>query len=252
MIASLPMYDRPANRAAHDALWALIRNNLRDTGIAAPKALDRDIDHMKGWAHPDLVLGQICNLPFRAKFRGKVTVIGAADYGLAGCPAGHYHSVIVTRHGDANRPFSDFAKARFAANAMMSHSGYGAAQDWAGSHGFTFGAPLITGSHDASLQAVATGRADIAALDAQTWRMQQQDLPAGQEVSVIAHTTTSPCMTFITKHGQDYAPYFAAIAAAIGDLSHDHAQILGLTGIHHLPEVDYDMPMPPLPAPIDA
>ncbi len=33
MIAALPMYDRPENRAAHDALWSLIRDGLRARGI---------------------------------------------------------------------------------------------------------------------------------------------------------------------------------------------------------------------------
>ena len=119
MIASLPMYDRPYTRAAHDALWDLIRDGLRANGIDAPETLDRDTDHLAGWARADLVLGQICNLPYRAKFRDKVTVIGAADYDLPDCPPGHYNSVFVVHKDATGRTPQDFATSRFAANALM-------------------------------------------------------------------------------------------------------------------------------------
>lgn len=252
MIASLPMYDRPANAAAHDALWGLIRDNLRDAGVAAPEALDRETDHMDGWARPDLVLSQICNLPLRALFTGKVALIGAADYGLAGCPIGHYNSVFVVRKDAKGETPKDFAKARLVVNAMLSHSGYEAAQTWALRHEFTFAPPLVTGAHDASLRAVATGDADIASIDAQTWRMQQQDMPEAAQVRVIGVTDTSPGMTFITKLGEDTAVYFAAIEAAIAALCAKDAAILGLRGIKALPAVDYDIPLPPALTAIDA
>lgn len=250
MIASLPMYDRPANAAAHDALWARVRDNLRDAGVSAPDALDRATHYEAGWARPDLVLGQICNLPLRAMFAGKVAVIGAADYGLEGCPAGHYNSVFVVRHDAKGETPADFANARFVANSLMSQSGYGAAQSWAMRHGFTFDLPVITDAHDASLRAVVAGEADIACIDAQTWWMQKQDMPEAAQVRVIGTTDPSPCQTFITRLGEDTSLYFAAIEDAIAHLEGGGAAILGLRGIKSLPEVDYDLPLPPLPATI--
>lgn len=252
MIASLPMYDRPANAAAHDALWAQVRDNLRDAGIAAPAQLDRVTHYEAGWARPDLVLGQICNLPLRAMFAGKFTVIGAADYGLKDCPAGHYDSVFVVRHDAKGETPADFAKARFVANSLMSHSGYGAAQAWALRHGFTFNLPAVSDAHDASLRAVVEGCADIACIDAQTWWMQKQDMPEAALVRVIGKTDPSPCQTFVTKGCEDTAVYFAAIKAAIADLSAADQVCLGLHGIVTLPAVDYDLPLPPLPAAIHA
>ena len=188
MFASLPMYERPANAAAHDAFWTLIRDGLRDHGINAPENLDRTTDYMAGWARADLILGQICNLPYRAKYQGKVTAIGAADYGLDGCAAGEYLSVIVVPKNAAVRSYGEYAGARFAANAMGSHSGYGAPQAWAASHGFCLSSPMLTGSHDRSLALIANGQADIAALDAQTWRMQLHDTPDVENVRIIATT----------------------------------------------------------------
>ena len=247
MIASLPMYDRPYTRAAHDALWDLIRDGLRANGIDAPETLDRDTDHLAGWARADLVLGQICNLPYRAKFRDKVTVIGAADYDLPDCPPGHYNSVFVVHKDATGRTPQDFATSRFAANALMSHSGYGAPMAWAAANGVCFAAPIITGAHDRSVQMVADGRADIAAIDAQTWRVLAQDFAPTRKLRVLGTTQSSPGMTFITRSGQNPAPYFCAIQTAIAALPAKHAEILGLRGIVTLPQADYDLPLPPLP-----
>ncbi|MEJ6401256.1 phosphate/phosphite/phosphonate ABC transporter substrate-binding protein [Yoonia sp. 2307UL14-13] len=239
------MYARPWNVAAHDALWALIRGSLRARDIAAPDRLDHDVDYMAVWSRPDLVLGHICNLPYRARFRDKVTVIGASDYGLADCPAGYYRSHFVVRkdaHGDNVR---DYALQRFATNDPLSQSGYGAAQQWAADRGFSFVDPVVTGSHAASIVAVAHGKADIAAIDAQTWRHAcEGDDPTG-DLRIIDHTDPSPGMTFITRKDQNPAPYLSAIRDAIAGLNPAHAIVLGLRGIIALPSAAYDIPLPP-------
>lgn len=247
MFASLPMYDRASNVASHDAFWRLLRDELHAQGIPAPDTLNRAVEHMTGWGRSDLVLGQICNLPYRAIFSGRVTLIGAADYGLDDCPAGHYRSVIIAHKDAPNQPLTKYATARFAANALGSHSGYGAPQEWAQSHGFLLPSPILTGSHDASLRYVAEGRADIAALDAQTWALQQRDMPQANQVRIIAHTKTSPGMSFITRLGMDPAPFRMAISQAIAQLDPVDANNLGLKGCIDLPAADYNLPMPPLP-----
>ncbi len=245
MIASLPMYARASNRAAHDSLWALIRDGLRARGVSACDQLDYDTDHMDGWARPDLVLGQICNLPYRALFKTKVTVIGAADYGLAGCPPGYYRSVFVVRNDCTATTPQDMATLRFAFSEPLSQSGFGAPQLWAQAHGFQFQCVPKTGSHQSSIAAVAEGRADIAAIDAHTWRIEQAENPQTAELKVIGHTDATPGMSFITRRGQDPVPYFDAIAAAIAALTVQDASTLGLKGIIALPQTAYDLPFPP-------
>ena len=117
---------------------------------------------------PDLVLGQICNLPLRAKFRVRLTVIGAADYGLPdGCPPGHYNSLFVVRKDAAGRTPQGLCHiARFAANALMSHSGYGAPQGVGCRCTVSaFAPPIITDAHmiiAVRLRWSHDGRADIA------------------------------------------------------------------------------------------
>lgn len=245
MIASLPMYARLSNRAAHNAFWELVRDGLRDRGIAAPDQLDHEIDHMLSWAHSDLVLGQICNLPLRAEFIEHVTVIGTADYGLDGCLPGYYRSVFIVRRDNTATCPSDMAKKRFAFNEPLSQSGYGAAQLWAQEHGFQFQQSQKTGSHRASIAAIAEGVADIAAIDAHTFWIEQNENPATNKVKVIGHTYPSPGMTFITRKGQDPDPYFSAIDTAISQLPSEHARVLGLQAIISLPGSAYDLPILP-------
>lgn len=247
MIASLPMYVRASNRAAHDALWALIRDGLRARGIIAPDALDHDIDYMAGWARPDLVLGHICNLPYRAQFQDKVTRIGAAHYHLPDCVPGHYTSYFVVRDDCTATQATDMAAARFACNSLLSQSGYGAAQLWAKTQGFRFGDPLVTGAHSASIAAVVEDRADIALIDAQTWWIETQSNLQTRALKIIGQTQNGPGMTFITRTGEDPKPYFNAIQAAFHMLPAKLRDQLNLRDIIALPESAYDIPLPPKP-----
>jgi len=247
MFASLPMYDRPENAAAHDRLWAGIRDALRARGVAAPEALDRGTGYMEGWARPNLVLGQICNLPYRARFRDRLTLIGAADYGLEGAPAGCYYSLFVVRADDGATDPAGCAGARFAYNEGLSNSGWGAPQAWAQARGFAFAASLRTGVHVESVRAVAEGRADIAAIDAVTWAMLLRWEPAARALRVIGRTEATPGQSFGPAQGRDPAPYRAAIAEAIAGLSPDDSAMLGLRGIVALPRSAYDLPIPALP-----
>ena len=238
MIAALPMYDRPENRAAHDVLWALIRDGLGARGIAAPEALDRETPYDETWARPDLVLGQICNLPWRARFRDRVTLIGASDYGLPGAGPGEYYSFIIARADDpAPGP-------RFAFNDPLSNSGWDAGQDWARRNGVALRPTLATGSHAQSLRAVAEGRADLAAIDAVTFRALERWDPLARTVRVLDRTAASPGQSFITAPGRDPGPYREAIAQAIAALPRDAANLLGLRGIVALPRSAYERPLP--------
>ena len=120
MFASLPMYDRPENAAAHDAVWHGVCDRLD-----MPRTqLDRGTQYEDGWARPDLFFGHICNLPYRAKFRDRVTPIGCSDYGLQDTPAGYYHSLFVVRAEDAPRGLAPATLGRFAYNDALSHSGW--------------------------------------------------------------------------------------------------------------------------------
>jgi ABC-type phosphate/phosphonate transport system substrate-binding protein len=240
VIAALPMYDRPENAGAHDALWAGVREGLRRRGLAAPDALDRAVNHVEGWGRPDLLLGQICNLPWRARFRDRVAILGAATYD-AGEGPGLYHSVIVARADDpAPGP-------RFALNDPLSNSGWDMPQEWARAAGVTLRPVLVTGSHAESLRAVVDGRADLAGIDAVTFRNMLRWDEAAALVRVLARTGSTPGMSFVTARGNDPAPIRAALAEALAELKPEAAEVLGLRGLAVLPPSAYERPLPPAP-----
>jgi len=248
MIAALPMYCFDHNAAAHGRLWALIRDGLRDHGIAAPDALDRLTHHVEGWGRADLVLGQICNLPYRAVFRDRVTVIAACDHRMTGTAPGYYRSVLLVRADDPAADLAAAAAYRMAINDPLSQSGWGAPHAYATTMGLRLNPVLRTGSHVESLRAVADGRAGLAALDGVTFGHLSRCEPAVARVRVIGRTHASPAMTLITAGRRDPAPYRAAISAALSALDAADRADLGLHGIVALPEKAYDIPLPPVPA----
>ncbi len=160
------MYDFPATREANDAFWTLIRRNL---GFG-PDRLCRDGEVWRHWCAPDLILSQTCGLPFRARLSDRVALVGTPDYGLPGCAPGHYFSVILVRGDLGGVDPADFPGMRLACNDALSQSGWAAAHAHAADHGVAFETVLSTGSHHASATAVAEDRADIAFVDAVTWR----------------------------------------------------------------------------------
>ncbi len=252
MTAALPMYFTPETRDAHDALWALIRDGLRDRGLAAPDSLDHEIAPADAWAAPDLVLSHICNLPYRKYFRDRVTLIGASDYGLEGCAPGQYRSLFVVRPGHpATRP-EELDGARFAYNEADSQSGWGAAALWSRSAGIRLNPVLQTGAHRHSIAAVAQGEADAATIDAQSFRILGRTMDEAARVRVIGATPPSPGISFITRKGEDPAPYAAAIAAALEALAPVHRSALALRGIVRLSPDAYDLPIPPSPGEVPA
>ncbi len=248
MRAGLPMYLRPENRSAHDTFWTLLRAALADHGVSAPAGLDHAADMWDLWRAPDLVLSHACNLPYRSRLHGRVTLIGASDYGLPQAGPGEYYSVFVVRADDPRETPEAFAGARFALNGGDSHSGWGAPWIWAQARGLRFTPALVTGAHAESLRAVAEGRADIAALDAVTWRMLERWEPLAARVRIIGRTGPSPGQSFITRAGEDPAPYRAALAEALAALPAADALTLGLRAVIPLPESRYlDLPLPEPP-----
>lgn len=243
------MYDRPETAPANDRLWALIRDGLRHGGHDAPDALTRGAETLwPQWTAPDLVLSQTCGFPYRARLHGQVTLIGTPDYGVVGCAPGHYRSVFVTRRDDARETLADFSGAPFAYNEPMSQSGWAAPQTHAAKLGLRLPPALATGGHRLSALAVAGGRADIAALDAVTWRMLERWDPVATELRVIAQTEPTPGLPFISAKGADADLMFATISSAIAALGADDMAVLGLRGLVRIPPESYlAVPTPPAP-----
>ncbi|WGW03390.1 phosphate/phosphite/phosphonate ABC transporter substrate-binding protein [Tropicibacter oceani] len=240
MIAALPMYDRPECRAANDALWALVRAHLG----YGPDQLNRTVGLWEGWEDPDLVLGQTCNLPYRLRLSGKVQVVGHPDYDLPGCPAGFYNSVLVARRDD-DRSLAQLLSARALINQDHSQSGHLALWDHAQAMGIT---PNITGESGGqvfSAAMVADGAADIACIDAHSWRLIQRHDDHADTLREIDRTVPTPATPYICGAAQDVDAVRAGLSHAIAALPAQHRAEINLNGLVQLPaRLMLDLPTP--------
>lgn len=254
MIASLGMYDFGSAQAANDRLWVLIRDGLRRSGTEAPDALTRGKHaYWEAWQSPDLILSQTCGYPFRARLHGRVAYVGTPDFGVDGCPPGHYRSVFVARSDDPRDTLKGFDGARFAYNEPLSQSGWAAPQTHAGKLGVRLPPSIETGGHRLSAQAVAEGRADIAALDAVTFAMLQTVEPAMSRLKEIARTDPTPGLPYITASGQNADQVYDAVQTAIAALAPEDRATLHLKSLVRIPVAHYlAVPNPPAPEQIAA
>lgn len=247
MIASLPMYDRPETATALDRLWAEMRRRLPGD---APEALTRGGDPWTDWTSPALLLSQTCGYPYRARLHGAVQLLGAADCALPDCPPGHYNSVFVVRADDPRTSPRDFAQARLAFNEPLSQSGWAAPQNHAAAEGFGFGRAVRTGGHLKSARAVASGHADIAALDAVTWRLISRFDRFADGLRVLTRTAPTPALPFITGASQDADAVRSALEGAIAAIGPAARDTLSLHALVRLPKSAYlAVPNPPPPPP---
>ncbi|WP_349363703.1 MAG: PhnD/SsuA/transferrin family substrate-binding protein [Roseitalea porphyridii] len=208
MIAGLPMYDWPERRAETDALWARLRDPLRAAGFDAPDALTRTDEPRNLWLSDDLLLGETCTYPLETILAGKVRYVATPVHDAPGCGQGTYRSVLVAPGdgADAAPPPDSGAQlpnrlgGTLAANEPGSMSGYIAlARDCERAERDMPADIVWTGSHRASIRAVAAGGADIAAIDCVTWRIARDHEPAAAEVRVVGWTAERPGLPLITN-----------------------------------------------------
>lgn len=241
------MYGRPETAEAEGRLWADLRARLRAAGLDVPDRLERPTDLFAHWRAPDLAMAQTCGMQIATALREQVTYVATPDFGLPGCARGSYMSVIIARAGTGDP--ADIAGRRLAYNDAFSQSGYAAALDWAAAQGARPAAFVHTGAHLASVAAVRDGRADWAAIDAQTWALARRHAPEDvASLAEIARTPQTPAPPFITAKGQDPAPVADALASAITALAPEDRDALGLYGVVQLPLAAYDVyRLPPSP-----
>ena len=246
MIANLMMYARPELVSGHERFWALIHSELLAVGIDAPAQLDQTAFGLDVWTNPELVLSQTCGMPYRLWLSDDVTLVGTPDYGLDECPAGYYRSPLIVRADDPRNCLEDFKSATFAYNETHSQSGYAAPYNHIAPLGFWFEGTKKTGSHINSARTVAEGDADIAALDAVTWRLIQRYESFSKNLRVLEWTDPTPGLPFITAKSRDGDAMFEAVNRAICALHDDDKTALGIRGLIRIPKAEYlAIPNPP-------
>jgi len=247
-IAVLPMYDYPWTAAANDRLWAAMSARLNEAGVPAPATLTRGGDRGAQWRDPGLIFGQTCGYPYMTGLKDAVALIATPEYSFPGCEGASHRSFIVARANDARRDLSDYRGARAAVNGFDSNSGMNLfrAKIAAIARGAPFfHAIVVTGSHQASLDALAQGRADLASIDCVTFALIGRGRPELIErVAVVAETPPSPSLPFIASARLDRPTIDAvrdALFAALADPDLAEARAtLGLDGARVATPTDYD------------
>lgn len=240
------MYDWPEVAEANQALWTAIATRLRAEGIAAPQKLERSRDVDSVWHDEGLILSQTCGLPFSTRLRGLVRLIGTPIYDVPGCDGPNYSSMIVMRGGDSAEALSDARARRFAYNSVDSFSGFLALRaamrearidpdfvEW-----------IETGSHRASVSAVAGSLADVAAIDPVCWSFAlRYEQEAAERLKVIGTTPLRPGLPLITaieRSDDEVRTIRAAIKEALADPATQGArEVLRIAGLGLLDEWDY-------------
>lgn len=233
------MYQRPQLADAHANFWSLIRQRLLAVGQQCPAALSQDGDEFETWLDPGLVLSQTCGMPYRNSLHNRVTLIGTPDFGLDDCDPGFYRSAVIVRRNDDRQNVSDFASAAFAYNQDHSQSGFSAAYHHVAPLGFWFERRMMSGGHLRSAIMVAEGVADIATIDAVTWRLIERYEPFAASLRVIDWTVQNPGLPYISRAGVDRTLIFDAVKEAIIGLDRKDRDLLGIRSLVPIPAEVY-------------
>jgi ABC-type phosphate/phosphonate transport system substrate-binding protein len=249
LLAGLPMYDLPEVRAATDAWWRGLARAFRRLGIAdVPERLSRNIARERMWRAPRLLFSQTCGFPFTHAFAGQLELVATPCYGAAGCGGPDYLSLIVVREDEPARALVELRGRVVAINGPGSHSGCSIlramAAPLAGGRRF-FGRTVVTGSHRASIAAVARGAADLAAIDCVLYALLERHAPhALAGVRVLTRSPPAPGLPYVT-HTSQPADMLERVRAGLFEALADPSlagcrDALLITGAEALPRSAYD------------
>ncbi|MCF6305665.1 MAG: PhnD/SsuA/transferrin family substrate-binding protein [Rhodobacteraceae bacterium] len=243
-IAALQMYDFPEIRENTDRFWQLIRAELSESGITCPQSLTRDQNAADIWRDDNLLFSQTCGLPYIRGLTGQAVLLGTPDYGLIPDQPGQYYSVVIVSKNTPRQTLAEMRNSVFAYNDTGSQSGAFAIFDTLfeqfGDMQF-FGSCVASGSHLASVQMVASGQADIAAIDAVSWRYLEQFQNDTRHVRMFATTRPAPGLPYITGKNQNTAAISHAVERAIAALSEQDRAALGIKGFWWSKREDYQV-----------
>jgi ABC-type phosphate/phosphonate transport system substrate-binding protein len=210
-----------------DAPQAIVRRNgdlppvpggIRDAAGALiapdPSTLPPDeLDYHKLWLHPALLFAQTCWGPMELGLSSHVEVVGQPSYdAYEGGQGKLYSSALVMRTGEGPEvrspadgspllPLDLIRGKRFTFNSLDSMSGIIALTRDLEAQGEgldIFSSRSESGGHRGSIVAVAEGKADVAAIDCESWALAQRFEPAARKVAVVGWTGRRKGLPFIT------------------------------------------------------
>ena len=241
MIACLDMYNWPESAAVFDMFWEKVHAGLAERGFDAPPSLSQKGEDLRSAADDaSLLLGQVCGITYARDNdeRPRFMPLGAFIVNDADLPAGSYSSVLITRK-DAAIDLDNPQSFSVAVNGYGSLSGWTVlAQYFSGQSATSpFADVVISGGHRNSAHMVATGQADLAALDVISWIMLERFEPAlTAGLNRVGITPPRPGLPLVTSMHHDQE-LLAALNAAITEAM-DTAEVkaamasIGILGLH--------------------
>ncbi|MER9955401.1 PhnD/SsuA/transferrin family substrate-binding protein [Mesorhizobium australicum] len=172
-----------------------------------------ELDFHKLWMHPALLFAQTCWGPMELGLSRHVQVVGQPSYdAYEGGQGELYSSALVMRSGEgpevrspadgkALLPLDLIRDRRFTFNSLDSMSGIIAlTRDLkaAGENLTIFSSRSESGGHRDSIVAVAEDKADVAAIDCESWALAQRFEPAAKTVRIVGWTGRRKGLPFIT------------------------------------------------------
>lgn len=257
VVASLPMYevgDHADIVAATDVWWACVARHLKRItgkgereGISVPTALERvlSLDDVLAARESEstdtarVLLSQTCGFPLcRDTVQAKLLhPVATPRYSAPGCAGYEYCSGVVVNAASTAASLAALRGCTAAVNSTDSMSGYlllraavatevlahgdaTAADD--GRETSFFSKVLVTGAHMRSLAAVASGAADVAAIDAVTLALARKHGVAAADVAavrVLCYTPRAPGLPLCTTEVDEVDNLKLALRAAADDPS---------------------------------
>ncbi len=195
------MYDLPELREQTDALWHAVANYLKTRGFETDRGLWRPNDLAAHWSDPLLLLSQSCGYPLLS-LPTHVRVVATPAYAATGCDGPWYRSALIVHRDSRATDLGAVCGGVCAVNSWDSNSGMNmlraAVAPLARRRTF-FRRVVLTGSHAASVEAVGTGKADLAAIDCVTLALLQRHRPALTAcVKILDWTMPAPGLPLIT------------------------------------------------------
>ncbi|WP_027061592.1 phosphate/phosphite/phosphonate ABC transporter substrate-binding protein [Mesorhizobium loti] len=172
-----------------------------------------ELDFHKLWLHPALLFVQTCWGPMELGLSSHVQVVGQPSYdAYEGGQGEFYSSALVMRAGEGDEvrsaadgkavlPLDLIRGKHFTFNSLDSMSGIIALTRDLKAAGETldiFSSRSESGGHRGSIVTVAEGRADVAAIDCESWALAQRFEPAARKVAVVGWTARRKGLPFIT------------------------------------------------------
>jgi ABC-type phosphate/phosphonate transport system substrate-binding protein len=204
---------------------------LKAAGVSnVPPGLTRNLPHGDVWRHPSLLFAQACEYPLATSFADRVRLVATPIYSVAGCEGKLYRSAIVMRGAgvdgalEAGVTLADFRGRRCAINELDSNSGMNllrAAVAPLATDCRFFGSVVLSGSHLRSVEMVASGEADVAAIDCVSFAHFQRFYPSVvDQLRILSWTPSCPSLPFITARSASNATV-RMLRSALADVFDD-------------------------------